>query len=460
MGHSIEQVVARDMCVGCGACKVQTRGAVSVTLGTRGTFEADVSGASSDAVAAASRVCPFSDDARNEDSIAEQFFSGAPHVPELGYVRDVWAGRVSDDAELLASSSGGLTSWLLAALLDTGHVDGVIHVGRARAGNFEYVVSYSRDQVLDRRKSSYSAVTLADVLEEIRGDKRRYALVGVPCFVRAARLLADEDVVLASQLLFFVGLVCGHLKSQFFGQSLAWQAGVSPTELETIDFRVKRPGGLASTYDYAVTRRGTPGAVVRPMASTIDGNWGYGAFQPNACNFCDDVFAETADVVFADAWLPRYLHESRGTNIVVCRDEALSELFKDAAASGTITVEPLTAADAVNSQAGNFRHRRVGLQVRLEDDVRQGLSVPRKRVNPSYVGTTAVRRDLIRQRRLLSRLSLEAFAEARSKRDFTVYSRPMATEMRRYDRISARQHGPVRALVAYGKRLARGFLRR
>ncbi|WP_354003125.1 Coenzyme F420 hydrogenase/dehydrogenase, beta subunit C-terminal domain [Alteromonas mediterranea] len=29
-------------------------------------------------------------------------------------------------------------------------------------------------------------------------------------------------------------------------------------------------------------------------------DWRYAFFQPNACNYCDDISAETADIVFGD----------------------------------------------------------------------------------------------------------------------------------------------------------------
>ncbi len=435
------------MCVGCGACAVRTGGAVSVTLGRRGTYEANLDQATDEDVAAASRVCPFSDESKNEDSLGASRFEGSDHNSELGYYREIWAGRISNDEQILGSSSGGMTSWLLGELLARGEVDGVMHVGRSDQGHFEYRVSSSQEDLANSRKSNYSSVSLEEVLLQIRGDGLRYALVGVPCFIRASRLLAEEDDVLNEQLKYYFGLVCGHLKSQFYAESLAWQANVAPTELEAVDFRVKSQSGPASKYNYAVTKRGESTPIVRPMSETLDGNWGYGAFQPNACNYCDDVFAETADVAFADAWLPEYVDEWRGTNIVVSRNDDLTRMIEDGATTGSVSLDVLTPAAAAKSQAGNYRHRRDGLQVRLADDVAAGLGAPLKRVEPSYKGSTLIRRALIRQRRLLSRLSLEAFAEARARGDFSLYARPMALAILRYRAIDYLQPRRMRAVA-------------
>ena len=55
-------------------------------------------------------------------------------------------------------------------------------------------------------------------------------------------------------------------------------------------------------------------------------------FQVNACNYCDDIFAETADVAFGDGWLPEYKMDWQGTNVVVSRHPDIDEIIADAAA--------------------------------------------------------------------------------------------------------------------------------
>jgi hypothetical protein len=274
--------------------------------------------------------------------------------------------------------------------------------------------------------------------------------------VRAFRLLADEMPDLGEQFSLFVGLVCGHLKSQFFAESLAWQAGVSPAELETVDFRVKNKARKSSDYDYAATAKDGSEPTLKATKSAIDGRWGYGAFQPEACNFCDDVFAETADVVFADGWLPQYVDDWSGTNLVLVRDPELRAIFDDAHARGEITLDELTPDDAARSQGGNFRHRRVGLRVRLADDAKAGLSIPSKRVEPGYDGIPRKRLAIIRQRRKMSALSLTAFAEARAQNRLEVYTAPMNRAIRKYVLLDEYSKG----IVPLGRALARMVLRR
>lgn len=446
MSHTIGDVVARGMCVGCGGCSIRTSGAIPVRLGRDGVYQADLSTATPRQLADADEVCPFTDASPNETSLADDRYGALPSDDRIGRHRSVYAGRLTDDERLMGSSSGGLTSWFLGELLDRGLVDGVVHVGRGEGRElFGYTISRSTNALLSARKSMYSSTTLDEVVREVRGDGRTYAIVGVPCFITAMRHLEDADARLRAQFTWHVGLVCGHLKSQFFAESLAWQAGVRPSELEAIDFRVKNRARRSYSYDYEARARGRRPRRRRTL-SALDGSWGYGAFQPAACNYCDDVFAETADIVFGDAWLPRYTDDWRGTNVVVTRNADADRILADGVRDGDIRLEELTVDDAARSQAGNFRHRRDGLRVRLADDLAAGLSVPRKRVDPGYDGISAQRVELIRQRRAMSELSLTAFAEAKATGRLSAYTRPMRAAIARYRRLeSAGKSLPTRA---------------
>ena len=460
MTHRIEDVVARGMCVGCGACAVRTAGAIPVTIGRYGVFQARLEGVDAEAIRDASRVCPFSDESVNEDALTQERFAGMPTDDKLGAHLEVLAGRRTSEDEVVLSSSGGLTSFVLAELLSSGTVDAVIHVGRATGEqHFDYAISTTVDELESSRKSMYTATTFAEVVTAIRGDGLSYAVVGLPCFITALRHLAREMPELGTQIAVYVGLVCGHLKSTFFAESLAWQGGIAPADLESIDFRVKQPGRPASDYDYAAVSRRDHASRVRRTRDAFDTPWGYGAFQPEACNFCDDVFAESADVAFADAWLPQYQDDWRGTNVVVVRDERVQALLRAAAERGEIELAPLSAEDAARSQAGNFRHRRTGLAVRLADDLKRGLSVPLKRVDPDRTLVTRRRAAVIRQRRRMSRLSLERFARARAADDFEVYAAPMRRAIGRYDLLDAAARGP-KPLLRFLKRRVSALLTR
>ena len=440
MVHTIDDVVERGMCIGCGACSVATKGAVVVTLGRAGVFEADLSGASDVDRRVASRVCPFSDDAVDGNQLEPPSMDGISEYDDrIGWFTKLYVGRRTSDDFLEGSSSGGVCTWLLKDLMDRGEIDAVIHVGGdSEIGQlFGYCISDSTEQLFARRKSIYSATTMRDVLEQVKHREQRFVLVGVPCFIRAARLLAAEDASLGLRIKYYFGLVCGHMKSQLYAESLAWQVGISPGQLEGVDFRVKSSGRAASDYDFAAWSTSSHQRVLIPTSALIGANWGHAAMQPEACNFCDDIFAETADVAFGDAWLAKFADEWRGTSLVVSRRPELDALLNEGAMAGYLDLESCTLDEAVEAQAGNFRHRRIGMDIRRADDIARGLSVPSRRSWPRGDAPSPRRERVIRRRRILSRMSLEAFQRAKVESDLGVYLEVMRQQINLYKRSEA-----------------------
>jgi coenzyme F420-reducing hydrogenase beta subunit len=260
--------------------------------------------------------------------------------------------------------------------------------------------------------------------------------VGIPCFIKALRLACRESAVLKERVTFTVGIVCGHLKSTAFAEMFAWQCGIAPSELRAIDFRTKLPHG--SACDYAVTvfgeRDGQRLTATKPTSELFGSNWGYGYFKYKACDFCDDVVGETADISVGDAWLPEYVSDSAGSNIAVVRSLALNSILTEAMAAGRLRFDPVRVGKAAESQAGGFRHRRDGLAYRLFLEDQAGRWRPAKRVSPSFTHLTPKLREIYTLRYELGQASHAAFAAAKAKQDFSVFVRAMNPLTARYDR--------------------------
>lgn len=435
LSFTIKDTVDRDFCIGCGACAFASEGVIPIQLDENGMYSAILTDVSNDLLERVDKFCPFSDAADNEDVLAEKLFGSEMNKHGfLGRYLNTYAGRVSSTPYIKGSSSGGLTSWLLRELLNYKVVDAVIDVADAQMMPGE-LFSYQATEeggLASTRKSKYYSTTMSEALAKIRDDDRRFAVVGVPCYIKAVRLLADQDPIIRDRVKVYVGLVCGHMKSQFFGESLAWQLGIAPADLATVDFRIKNPDRAASDYDFGARAKVNNEWRKRRTGDLVGGNWGHAAFQPEACNFCDDIFAETADVSFGDAWLPQYTDDWRGTNIVISREASIDEILERGKESGVIALESVGAEEIAKSQAGNFRHRRVGLAVRLADDIELGLRVPKKRVDPGYEDVDGKRLKIIRMRRQLSQLSFAAYRSAKKEHDLNIYLQIMEEGIRQY----------------------------
>lgn len=465
MEELLKTVVEGGFCIGCGSCASVSGSPLRMTMDGQGRmtprlaeeraaqWEADLL-----------NVCPFSDAALDETRIAALRFPDAPGMDEaVGRFVGIFAGHVREGRYRENGSSGGMGSWLGAELLKRGHVDGVVHVGRGdeeQGGElFQYSVSRTVEELFSRSKSRYYPVEISQVVQEIREKPGVYALVGVPCVIKAVALLAGHDTELGSRIPIRIGLVCGHLKSARYADMLAWQTGIPPGRLGYINFRAGIPDRSANDYAVEVQGRDAAGNVLRsvtPAEGLFGTDWGLGFFKYKACDYCDDVFAETADVTIGDAWLRPYVLDGGGTNLVVTRNPLIHEILTEGADEGRIQLEALTPHEAAASQAGGLRHRREGLACRLERKDAEGTWRPKKRVSPSAKNVSARERSKYLLRESMSETSHVAYDAALLGGDFRIFRKRLAPLVARYRRL---QHPPVRRILLFGKDVLKRVLR-
>lgn len=402
--------------------------------------------------------CPFSDQGPNEDEIGQsQFCSQSQHDPRIGYYEGLYIGHVAEGSYRERGTSGGILTWVLTQLLNTGKADGVIHVKKVNDPTdgilFRYGISRTPEEVLAGAKSRYYPVEMSRVLDEISQTPGRYVLVGLPCFLKAARRLVEVDSELKERLPYFVGLVCGHLKSRAFADCFAWQAGIPPGTLEEIDFRVKLPNRPAS--DYGVFLRGNGVTTTKPTREFLGSNWGHNMFRYSACDYCDDVFAEVADLAVGDAWLPGHKDQPEGASVVVVRHPDLQEIVSHASNDGRLNLISATTETIAESQAGGLRDRREGLAYRLSLKQEQKLWTPRKRVAPDKHAALRTRRTVYRSRLRLMEWSHIWWKEAIQENQYDLFSSRMQKVLRKHNQIS---RTPIRRVMSALKRKLRDYI--
>ncbi len=308
-----------------------------------------------------------------------------------------------------------MVSWVAAELLSKGLIDGVAHVvptdPAADGRFFDFRISRTPAEVREGARSRYYPVELSRALAEMRAVPGRYAVVGVPCFIKAVNLLRAEDPVLRERVAFTLGLFCGHMKSARFVESFAWQLDAPFGEVRAVEYRRKDPDRPANWYTAELTladgsRRW------QDWWHLVDGDWGAGFFQNSACNYCDDVVAETADVSFGDAWVEPYSSDGRGTNVMIVRHPEVAALVSAAIGEGRLSLQEVDADFIAETQAAGLRQRREGLAYRLRT---APPALPlRKRVAPGGEGLPLRRKLVYRSRKWISAGSHRVFALARA----------------------------------------------
>ena len=152
-------------------------------------------------------------------------------------------------------------------------------------------------------------------------------------------LSTEVDMQIQAGLVITVALVCGHLKSSRYAEYLAWTQGIPPGGLEEMDFRHKQRGRPADRYAIQAVGRDQEGNRVqreRGVEHIRWSDWGIGLFKVPACDYCDDVMGETADVSFGDAWLSQFRPETEGKNLVITRSELAERIVSDGVSRGDI----------------------------------------------------------------------------------------------------------------------------
>ncbi|WP_299943394.1 Coenzyme F420 hydrogenase/dehydrogenase, beta subunit C-terminal domain [uncultured Microbulbifer sp.] len=452
---NIEKVISGGYCIGCGACAVQD-GSINIQENAIGLPQARLMHDSKHG-----NVCPFGS-VVSEDEIAKSLYEVGGHYDKrVGFYVNNYVGFVAESQYRKKASSGGVISWVLAELFQKGEIDGVIHVAEGRDSIFEYQVSESLGEIIKRSKSRYYPVHFNSVLKKVLGNGKKYVFVGVPCFVKSIRLLSANNKDVAESIKYCIAIFCGHLKTKAFAEMIAMQQGISPDAIASVDFRVKNLKKPANKYSSQVFFKNNVGEIeALPPVSTqkLYGlDWGLGYFKPKACDWCDDIAGETADLSCGDAWLPETVKDPLGTNIVIVRNRIIDNILKEGVDRGSLVLRVVSVDKVYESQAGNYRHRREGLSVRLKDAETQGAWTPMKRVKVAeHEEVEARRKKIYRLREKISRRSHFAFKKSKTKSNFILFMvRMLPFELYYYFLNKRLFRGAVKLLYQYAQYLIR-----
>ncbi len=441
-------VIKGGYCVGCGACASLSGSPIKMALNKFSMFEAKIEDniplLDKELDSQILAVCPFSDTSENEDEISGNLYGKtANYNQKIGYYLSLYGGYVQSGGYRNNGSSGGMGTWIASKLFKENYIDAVIHIHSRKPTQgdkrlFHYNVSRTLQEISLSSKSRYYPIELSEVIHYIKNNEGRYVIVGVPCFIKAIRHLSLKDEVIGDRIKYCIGLVCGHLKSTGFAEMLAWQNGIKPTQVTAFDFRKKLEGFGANRYGVEVSSQEGDRNLktVSPPVNELYGtDWGLGLFKYKACDFCDDVVAETADVTIGDAWLPQYVKDSQGTNILIIRNLELEKIIKRSCTEGELHLDPLTAKEVITSQSSGFEHRREGLSFRLHLADEKKLWRPRKRVEAKK-GKNMKFQEKHRLRMELAEKSHTAFKEAIYSGTFELFKKQMEPTVQEYRNIN------------------------
>ncbi len=169
----IKDVLAHDMCSGCGLCSSSPAGMEINNAGF------------------ARPINPIQDNLSEQACpglIVEQF-STEQYDPIWGPVIESKTGYAVTSATRKMGSSGGVITAILEYCLDSNIVDAAVQIGVSSINPIrnEVKVVSQVDQLIENAGSRYAPSSPLSILRDLIGDGKKYVFVGKPCDVAALR---------------------------------------------------------------------------------------------------------------------------------------------------------------------------------------------------------------------------------------------------------------------------------
>ena len=306
-------VVAMDVCIDCGRCRA---------------------------------VCPGQ--AVDFDALNRQVFGQLPADPWMGNYRSIHIAHAVDERIRFEGSSGGLVTALLAGALKTGQIDGAVvtRMSRERPLEAESFVARTEEELKSAAGSKYAPTAPGAVLRELRGERGRFAFVGVPCQIHGLRKLQRLEPLLAEKIPLVRGLMCSNNATCAGTEYFLRRWKIRKAQVAALRFR---EGGWIQNYNTVVSLK--DGRTVKlPRAGSRDGNRRtsylhnsiyHCDFVLPRCLVCFDHAAELSDLAFGDPRLSQLAREGgSGKSLVIVRSAAGADLMAAAKENGWIEASP------------------------------------------------------------------------------------------------------------------------
>ncbi len=366
---TIEPVVKRKLCTGCGTCAaVCPRDAVELVEHARkGCYLPRLDKKRCTQCGLCHRVCPGH--GVDFESFNGGLFGDIPEDVALGRYLCCYIGHAGDRKVRRDCASGGLVSSLLVFALEEGLIDGAL-VTRMRGDNPlrpQPFIARTRDEILSAAGSKYCPVATGTALKEILRTPGRFAVVGLPCHIQGIRKAEQQMPALRERIRYRIALPCS-LNYSFRGTECILRGlGIAPARVGTLQYRGRGwPGTMLIRLQDGTER-------TIPLAEY------YRRLAPHSlrrCTLCSDMLGELSDLTCGDAWLPEVMRADRlGSSFAVSRTAEAEELLEAAASNEAIELSELGLRELLASQ-GNALFKKRKLQARMLLFQWAGQSVP------------------------------------------------------------------------------------
>lgn len=321
----INDILKYDLCLGCGLCSA-IDSHCSMRINNRGFYEPhDFSDKN---YVVMKKLCP--------GIYLNNSIPGNTTV--WGNVESVYNAWAADERIRKLSASGGVTTALAVYLLESGKVDGVLHIGHCDNDYLhnQLFVSRSREEVLKRMGSRYAPAAVFDQIFDILNEngEEKYAFIGKPCDIACMQSIISFYSQYKNKVTYFLAIFCAGMPSYYATEKAISTFSVSSKPI-SVNYRDEGwPGFFTVRFENGCKKE-----------MSYNDSWGkiLGRDLGFRCKICPDGIGLQADISSGDSWntkdgYPDFA-ESEGKNFCFIRTKIGQRLFDDACNAGYIIRE-------------------------------------------------------------------------------------------------------------------------
>ncbi len=335
----ITQVVEEHLCHSCGACFASCgHDSISFTETVGGYYfpKIDYDTCTN---------CGLCFDVCSGDHFGKTLSADMPEDPFVGNILSCEVGKATNESVFNNSQSGGITTALLADLLDSGEIEvALVAITREDTpprGDFALVTN--SNELYASQKSKYTPIALLSAIPELKKVQGKIAIVGLACHLQSLQNLCDTYRWLKKKDILKIGLICDRVMTATAIDFMAIQATDEP--IKNFIFRDKAEPSYPGN-PVVVTVDDTKIVLDKSLRMEMKD-----FFTPARCRLCFDKLNIFADVVMGDPHGVEEIDRKNGETLVIIRSLKAKEVMENARKLDDITLREVDIKLAIKGQS-------------------------------------------------------------------------------------------------------------